>query len=463
MTPKPKVPLHRRLSLAARISLLTTVAVGVVLAFVSAIVFVSVRAEFESSLDENLLRRAGSAVEAGIATELVIRGLPPSALVAADVKLAVIQNGRVYPEPVAFVGPAEQAVAQGAGSSSFRTVELDGTPYRVVSVSAGADSALVIAQSMSSMQSALDRLQAILWGVSIFGVLVAGLLGSVVASSGLRPVRRLTYAVEQVAVTEQLRPIEVRGSDDLARLTIAYNQMMAALSASQDRQRQLVADAGHELRTPLTSLKTNIELLGQAETRGGMAPEARRELIDDVRAQLDELTTLVGDLVELARDSAPPSAEPLDLAEVVATAVERVQRRAPGLEFDVRTEPWTMVGEWGSIERAVTNLLDNAAKWSPPLDVVTVRLHDGVLTVADNGPGISDEDLPHVFDRFYRSREARRMPGSGLGLAIVAQAATRHHGEVSAARGSSGGTVMRLRLPGRLGAPDEIEDADASA
>ncbi|MDD9348018.1 HAMP domain-containing sensor histidine kinase [Mumia sp.] len=451
----------QRVSLATRVSLLTTAAVGVTLAFVSAIIYVSVESEFTSSVDENLKLRAAAAVRAGIADQLNSGSFPKAALAAADVQMALIYAGAPSRDFGDFIGPDEEAVAEGRVSHSLRTATIGGVHYRVVAVGAAPGTALVVGQSMANMETALSRLQVVLWAVSGFGVLVAGLLGSVVATGGLRPVRRLTTAVEQVARTEDLRPIAVYGHDDLARLTVAYNQMMVALKGSQERQRQLVADAGHELRTPLTSLRTNIELLGQAEQRGGMSRRARQELIDDVRAQLDELTTLVGDLVELARDPGDPDPEPIDLAEVVETAVDRVQRRAPGVAFEVSTEPWIVIGESRTLERAVTNLRDNAAEWSPPLGEVQVRLKDGVLTVQDAGPGISDEDLPHVFDRFYRSREARRLPGSGLGLAIVAQAAHRHGGTVTASRGPGGGALMTLHIPGRRGDGDQDRSTSA--
>jgi two-component system sensor histidine kinase MprB len=228
--------------------------------------------------------------------------------------------------------------------------------------------------------------------------------------------------------------------------------MLKALDASLRRQRQLVADAGHELRTPLTSLRTNIELLSQAHDR--LPARARDELLTDIRAQIGELSTLVGDLVELARDE-PLSRDPetVELADVVDNAVERVRRRAPGITFDVRTQPWLVLGDAQLLERAVTNLLDNAAKWSPPLGTVHVRLTDGLLSVADEGPGIRDEDLPHVFERFYRSSEARTLPGSGLGLAIVQQTAERHGGRVEAGRAAAGGALFTLRLPGHAPAP----------
>lgn len=249
------------------------------------------------------------------------------------------------------------------------------------------------------------------------------------ARNGLRPVRRLTTAVEEIARTEKLDPLPIEGDDEIARLAAAFNQMLTSLAASRDRQRRLVADAGHELRTPLTSLRTNLDLLSQADSAGGLPPEARAELLSDVRAQIEELTTLIGDLVELARDEPLTHVvESVDLSEVLDRALVRVRRRAPGVAFDSRAAPWWVVGEQAGIERAVTNLLDNAAKWSPEGGTVHVCLADGVLTVDDEGSGIAPHDLPHVFDRFYRSEESRSMPGSGLGLSIVRQVAERHAG-----------------------------------
>jgi two-component system sensor histidine kinase MprB len=171
--------------------------------------------------------------------------------------------------------------------------------------------------------------------------------------------------------------------------------------------------------------------------------------MEDIRAQIEELTTLIGDLTELARDEpVPPTVEPVDLAEVIDHATERVRRRAPDLTFEVFTRPWWVVGEAPALERAVTNLLDNAAKWSPEGGVVTVRLSDGVLTVDDQGPGIPEEERDRIFDRFWRSADSRTLPGSGLGLAIVRQVAERHAGTVQAAENVGGGARLVLKLPG---------------
>ena len=440
-------PLTARASLAMRVALLTTAAVAVTLAAVSALVYVTVRAEFESSLDESMLRRANAAVTAGYT---------PSAeeLDVVGIKIFVVRGGQIFSrrgeDATLPLDHHEIEVSIGQATSSRRTATIDGQPYRVIAVQAGEGSALVLAQPMESIQRALERLKIILLIASAAGVVVAGGAGWVVATNGLRPVRRLTAATERVARTAELHPITVRGHDELARLTASFNQMLLALDASQQRQRQLVADAGHELRTPLTSLRTNIELLWQAADNPDrqLAAGERTEIMNDVRAQLQELTTLVGDLVELARDE--PMArdpEPLDLADTVTSAVDRVRPRAPGLTFDVKAEPWTVIGEPTLLERAVTNLLDNAAKWSPPDGTITVRLDDGVLTVRDEGPGIAAEDLPHIFDRFYRSTEARTLPGSGLGLAIVRRAAERHGGTATAESQPDGGSVFTITVP----------------
>lgn len=446
-------PFTQRMSLALRVAVLTTMAVAATLGVVSAIVFVVVRAEFESSLDESMLRRAHAAVDAGPTTVQQINDLSR----IADVQIFVVSGGELL-SPTAevnnltkpFKSIHEVEVSIGEASQSMRTVRIQGTPYRVVAVQAGTGTALVMTQSMESIDYALQRLKLILLLCSAAGVALAGIAGWAVAANGLRPVRRLTAATERVARTSELTPIEVTGHDELARLTTSFNAMLQALDASQTRQRQLVADAGHELRTPLTSLRTNIELIGQAADNvdRSLTDDQRHEIMGDVRAQLEELTTLVGDLVELARDE--PMArdpEPLDFSDVITQAVDRVRLRAHTVTFDVELESWMVFGEPQLLERAVTNLLDNAAKWSPPDGTVHVRLAGGALTVTDEGPGIDPADLPHIFDRFYRSSEARTLPGSGLGLSIVKRAAERHGGTVDVESPAGGGTTFTLAVP----------------
>ena len=300
------------------------------------------------------------------------------------------------------------------------------------------------------------RLRLILAGLS--GVALAAALGLLVARSALRPVRRLTEAAEHVAETQDLSAsIDVHGRDEVARLATSFNEMLDALNLSRAatpaRRRR-----GHELRTPLTSLRTNIEVLARQD----LMPARDREcLLADAVAQLEELTVLVGDLVELAREdhARRMSLTDVRLDDVVERAVDRARLHAPELQIRIRENvPAVTHGNRALLERAVANILDNACKWSPPDGEIDVSLAAGQLTVRDHGPGIDPEDLPHVFDRFYRAPTARAMPGSGLGLAIVRNAAVVHGGTVTAAAAAGGGTVVRLRLPVQPTPIDELDD-----
>jgi two-component system sensor histidine kinase MprB len=455
----PNLSLHRRLGMLAAL------AAGVSVLVVSVASYWTVRVSLYRQVDTTLTERARAAAAEpdGLANPKLLRGLPSTMLGAADVRLAVITPDSVVFDPHEAVGtPAigapEMAVALGTSPTSARTVG-DSDPsqsleYRVVAVPVPSQpgSAFVIAQPLTGTTHLMNTLGLLLGALSVAGIALASWAGFAVARSGLRPIHDLTVGTELVARTGQLQAVPVRGDDELARLARSFNTMLAALGEVRERERRLIADAGHELRTPLTSMRTNIELLQQAgrQARGGrfdITEEDRQAMLEDVHAQLEELTGLVGDLVELARDIPPSSTEELDFAEIVERALERVQRRAPGIRFAVDITPWPLVGERQSLERAVLNLLDNAAKWSPPGGTVTVSLHDGMLSVGDQGPGIAEKDLPHVFDRFYRSPEARAKPGSGLGLAIVAQAAARHGGSVAASRSPGGGAELTLRLP----------------
>src|SRR3954471_4584918 len=348
------------------------------------------------------------------------------------------------------LGAPEKAVAAGSLRYVCRTISTNRGDFRVVTVPAKeAGYALLIGQSLESNENALGKLGLVMFLFGAAGVIAAACAGYGVARNGLRPVRQLTDAAEEIARTEKLDPIRIEGNDEIARLARAFNAMLAALSASRDRQRQLVADAGHELRTPLTSLRTNLDLLTQADRQGGLSEASRQELLPHGQFQIEGLTPPIGGLTELAREQpAEVMLEEVDLAEITERAVQRVRRRASSLHFDLRTEPWWVVGDAAALERAVLNLLDNAAKWSPPLGVVTVSLLDGTLTVSDQGRGIAEEDLPHVFDRFYRSSDSRTMPGSGLGLAIVRQVAERHGGSVAVGRSAQGGASFQLSVPG---------------
>src|SRR5262249_35052728 len=290
------------------------------------------------------------------------------------------------------------------------------------------------------------------------GVAIAGGLGLAVAQTALTPVRRLTQATEHVTETQDLSErIEVRGEDEISRLATSFNTMLAALEESARSQRQLVSDASHELRTPLTSLRTNIEALARDRN---MPDNEREKLLNDVVAQLSEMTALVTELVELARGQThPQEAEDVRLDLLVGEVLEKARRDYPQVEFVPDLQSYELHGVPNTIARAVSNLLDNAAKWSPPGGKVEITVRNGQVIVRDHGPGIDENDLPYVFDRFYRAPAARKLPGSGLGLAIVKQVAEAHGGGVGAERPADGGTLMRFRLCDSNGAgPDAVEN-----
>ncbi|GAA1246706.1 HAMP domain-containing sensor histidine kinase [Pseudonocardia aurantiaca] len=458
----PRIAALDHVSLRTRFGLLAALVAGLAVVLVSISAFVTVRANILQTLDSNLLQRASAAAQSQLADPQQLATIPTGVLGAGDIRLALLlaNNQAISAEGAASappLGPDELAVAKGQETSSTRTATQDGVQYRVVAVRAGPGQALVIAQRLDATQQVLTKLGVALPVVGGIGVVLAALAGVLIARAGLRPIERLTAATERVAATGEFRPIPVDGTDELARLTRSFNEMLGALAASQEQQRRLVADAGHELRTPLTSMRTNLELLAAASRPGAPTlPESERsEILDDVQAQVAELSTLVGDLVELARDDPPMVVhEPLELTDVVMRALERARRRAGDVEFAPVLVPWRLVGDATALERAVLNLLDNAAKWSPPGGKVRVQLRpldewSIVLEVADEGPGIAAEDLPRVFDRFYRSATSRTMPGSGLGLAIVRQVAVRHGGAVWAGRAPEGGALLAMRLPGR--------------
>jgi two-component system, OmpR family, sensor histidine kinase MprB len=352
------------------------------------------------------------------------------------------------------VDSATLGLAKRGGPAFFRDARVNGLHLRVLAEPFGKGRAVQLAQPLTEVDSLLSRLRLILALLDLGGIALAALLGRVVAGAAVLPLKRLTQATEHVALTRDLSGrITSVGEDEIGRLARSFNEMldalersMNALDASVHAQRQLVADASHELRTPVTSLRTNIEILQQAED---MEASERARLLSDVVEQIEELTGLMNDLIELGRGEQPDAAtEDVRLDLLVGEVVERARRHAPAMTFVTKLAPTVLVGVPSRLERAVANLIDNAAKYSPPDEPVEVALSGELLTVRDRGPGMSAEDLPHVFDRFYRGAEARGRPGSGLGLAIVRQVAEQHGGSVAAESVAGGGTLMRLRLPG---------------
>jgi two-component system sensor histidine kinase MprB len=361
------------------------------------------------------------------------------------------------------------SLAKSGGSSYFSDVHVSGDHLRVLTVGLPHAGAVQIGRSLNEVDNVLSRLRLILAGIFALGIALAVLLGRLVAGAALWPVRRLTETAEHVAETQDLaRRIAIGGQDELGRLAVSFNAMldalersMSALDESTRAQRQLVADASHELRTPITSLRANIEILQQSD----VMPAAERErMLADIVEQLEELTALVNDLIELARGDEPRSdIEDVRLDEIVAGAIERARRHTPEAGLEAKLAPTLVEGVPARLDRAVNNLIDNAIKFSPAGSPVEISLLDGVLTVRDHGPGIAPDDLPHIFDRFYRGSHARALPGSGLGLAIVRQVAEAHGGSISAQLAAGGGTVMRLRVPVAVSVPEQPEQPEQQA
>jgi two-component system sensor histidine kinase MprB len=446
-------------SLRARLTLLAAAAVAAAIALASVAAFLITRAELRHQVDTSLvqLARGLSAVPEELRLRL-FSGRPPNELVQRLPMFGaqwILRDGSARPVAggTVPVDEVDRAVARGERGTVLRDRRVGGVHLRVITVPVRGASlgALQLARPLTEEDRTLGRLALVLGLVAVAGVAGSTMLGLVVARAGLAPVDRLTDRAEYVARTQDLAAlIEVRGSDEVARLAGSFNAMLGALDESRRRQRRLVADAGHELRTPLTSLRTNIELLVHADLHPERTLSAsdRRALLADLTAQLRELTDLVADLVDAARDQAPDDTlEDVQLADLVAGGVERARLRAPTVRFDVDLQPAVLHGRRHLLERAVTNVLDNAAKWSPMGGTVQVWLRGGELTVRDHGPGIAGEDLPFVFDRFYRAAGVRHLPGSGLGLAIVREAVEAHGGAVSVASAPGDGTTVRLRLP----------------
>ncbi len=435
------------MSFRVRLTLSVAAAVALAVAVACAIAYVVVGRQLYSQVDSSLRDQAAQFV-----------GAPNTPNARHRVPYAIyywqwVSAGGGIVQPQIFSGQqalpvTQQALTAARTSSSLMLGDMTvgGVHLRVATISVGGGVSVQIARRLSDDDVVLSQLRTWFLLVAAGGIALAAVLGALVARAALRPVRRLTDTAEHVAETHDLsQRIEVTGTDELSRLAGSFNTMLAALEQAVAAQRQLVADASHELRTPLTSLRTNFEVLLRP---GPLPEESRRKLERDVHHQFEEMAALVGDIVELARDGQTPAEEDdVRLDVLVADAVERAGRYRADVGFRLEAHPTLVRGVPARLDRAVTNLLDNAAKWSPAGEVVEVEVADGTVSVRDHGPGIADADLPFIFDRFYRSEEARSMPGSGLGLAIVRQVAETHGGQVVVEPPAGGGTRFVLTVP----------------
>ena len=443
------------MSFRLRVTLLAAGAVAVAAVAAAALMYVVLQEQLVHQIDQSLADASQTARQSG--PRPGPRGFPPfgdrnvstgRADIAAqsiDASGKVIRADLNQADPSLATAAAKQVAATQSGEAWFETTAADGTHVRVYVVPIGSADALEVARSMEDVDAVLAETRNRLILVALAGILLAAGLGTVVARAAIAPVRRLGTVVEDVARTRDLsRRVAAGGSDELSRLAASFDEMLGALEVSLRQQRQLVADASHELRTPLTSLRTNLELLA----RGQPTDEAERHaVLSDLVAQTERLSTLVADLIDLARDEeAALPIEDVRLDEVVADALAGVRGRYPGVAFALASTPSSVQGVRSRISRAVTNLLDNAGKWSPAGGTVEVGVADGEVSVRDHGPGVAPEDAPHVFDRFWRAQNARGTPGSGLGLSIVKDVAEKHGGSIILEPAAGGGARFRLRL-----------------
>jgi two-component system, OmpR family, sensor histidine kinase MprB len=466
-----------RLSFRQRLTLFSAAGIALVLLVGSVATYVAVRSQLRGQLDQSLRRQSAAVVIADRGDELGVprlrRALGPDLQETQDSNAAPrgLDLDIVAPEPefgnapsffqlidtrgkavaplkgrtVLPVSPRSLEVARNGAAAYYTDVEVKGTAMRMYVRPAGQGRALFAARSLSEVENALNRLG---WSLAITcfaGILLAGGVGAVVARGALRPVSTLTATAERITDTHDLSErIETEGDDELSRLGASFNAMLDSLEGAIRSQRQLVSDASHELRTPLTSLRTNIDLLRQGVT---LSDRDRERLLRDVTRELEELTALVANTVELARGGQRDlHLEHVRLNEIAESVVQRAETRFPNLEFALEADETTVWGDPDELDRALWNLVENAAKWSNGGGRIELTVGEGQVTVRDHGPGIPESERPFIFDRFYRSEAARGQPGSGLGLAIVRQIAESHGGRVDVEDAEGGGSRFRLVL-----------------
>jgi two-component system, OmpR family, sensor histidine kinase MprB len=419
------------LSFRQRLTLYTAAAIAVTVTAASAAVWLIAKHQLYAQLDQSIaVQAAGQGGPFGGGSSLTVTIHP---------------DGDVTGNSAIPIPSRAQAVANGSAPGYYASTTIEGRRWRELVASQGPHGGAIISvQPLWPTLHSLHRLRFWILLIGGLGIATAAALAAIVATVALRPVRRLTEAAERVAATGDLSErVEGGGEDELGRLAARFNTMLAALEESVGRQRRLVADASHELRTPLTAARTNVDLLRE----GKLPEEEAGRALDEASTELDALTALIADLVELARgEERKLRIELVQLDELVAATVERAKARAPEALFVLSLAPTIVRADPVLLERAVGNLLDNAVKYSPAGAPIEVSVRDGEVVVADQGPGVADEDLPRIFDRFYRSAAARSKPGAGLGLAIVREAATAHGGTATV-ESTSRGARFRLTLP----------------
>jgi two-component system, OmpR family, sensor histidine kinase MprB len=446
-----------RLTLKARFILVAGGAVAAVALAITAVAFLAIRTDLQNQVRQEVAARADSVLHEALQYHGHIPDgwVPPHStggFANLTYTQVVTSAGEVWAPPgdTQLLAPSAAAIAVAGGreDSFYSFARINDIRAMVLTEQIAPGLAIQVAEATTSTDQEVSSIGTMLAVLSVVGVLSATLLGWAVARAGLAPVARLAGVAEEVTLTgDPGRRVEVRRRDELGRLAMSFNAMLGALQRSLDAQRRLVSDASHELRTPLASLRINADLLLEHPE---MPAAERTEILTRVADQVQELSRLVVSVTDLARG------EPLqkERAQIrfdaaASDALDAARRDWPKTEFDADLAPCTVDGSADRLRVAIKNLLDNAAKFGPPEGPIEVRLADGELTVRDHGPGIDPDDLPFIFDRFYRATSSRAAPGAGLGLAVVREIALGHGGAVTADPASGGGTVMRFRLPCR--------------
>jgi two-component system sensor histidine kinase MprB len=442
-----------RLTLKSRFTLVAAGAVAFVALAITAVAFLAIRTDLQNQVRQEVAARALSIEhQANQYHGHIPDHWQPhsSGFGVLTYTQLITSGGQVWAPPgdAGWLMPSQAAIDVAAGrADAFDVVtKVNGISAMVLTKAIAPGLAMQVAEPLSATDQEVTSVGATLALLSAIGVLAATLVGWAVSTTGLAPVKRLAAVAEEVALTgDPGRRVEVGRRDEIGRLAATFNAMLGALQRSLDAQRRLVSDASHELRTPLASLRINVDVL--AENPDLPAAE-RQEVLARVTDQVAELSRLVASVTDLARGEPPAEARsPVALDAVTAEALDAARRDWPKTEFTARLAGGVAEGNADRLRVAVRNLLDNAAKFGPPEGPVEVLLTGGELSVRDHGPGIGGEDLPFVFDRFYRALSARSAPGSGLGLAVVKEIVTGHGGTVAAEPDPGGGTTMRLTLP----------------
>ncbi len=421
----------------------------------------SVAGEVDSSLRNNQQRFARRLLSRGGGIGLGVE-LPstPIALVSGAGKVL-----RSTASGSASVEPIDIEIASEEESAQFSNRVIAGRRYRFLTApvqarkdntgrlarlsksNGGPGLAIVIGHDVGAMNTQLERLS--------FGFVLLGLLGiALSAVAALVAVRAGTRSLTELheitssfsARGESMRSVPITGPPDIARLSMSFNTMLDSLRESRASQQRMIDDAAHELRTPLTSMQTNLDILARAR---GLSDSERTEITDALLNQFHELRALVDDLGILAEQHThvPQDFRMVDLRDISCRAMERAQRRTTSVQLQAQFESFSVLAQPELLERAIVNVLDNAIKFSPADSLVTVSLRDGILSIADQGPGVPEHERHRVFDRFWRSDETRSTSGSGLGLAIVSDIVREHRGSVELTENAGGGSLVSIRLP----------------